>query len=819
MASRSKEQMVSVAGRRLKVSNLDKVLYPETGTTKGEVMEYLAGVASVLLPQSAWRPATRKRWVDGVGTAEKPGKVFFRKDLEDSAPDWIPRAEITHKDHVNTYPMANEPAVLTWFAQLAALEIHVPQWRFDEHLAPMNPDRMVLDLDPGPGAGLAECAEVAFLCRELLEGMDLAAYPVTSGSKGIHLYAALDGKHTSEEVSLVAKELATELQGAHPHLVVSDMKKSLREGKVLLDWSQNSAAKTTICPYSLRGRSHPTVAAPRTWEEIGGPKLAQLDFHEVLGRVHDAMDPISALGRYPASDLDRLAEYRSKRDARKTPEPVPAPAPHAAGPGSRARFVIHEHRARALHWDLRLEHSGVLVCWAVPKGMPLEPSVHRLAVMTEDHPLDYAEFEGRIPRGQYGAGTMEIWDSGDCEFEKWREGSEVIAVLHGRPGGGLGGVPRRYALINTPGMGDAKNWLLQLMKDQSISRKAAVQQAPAPAPEPEPVGSVPDAPSAAELAPMLAQAGTGRDIDADEDWAYEMKWDGYRALIGIAGSSVSLRSRNGQALEGRYPELQEIAELAPDGAVLDGEIVALDPAGRPDFGLLQARNPGNGSGKGGKGGKPAPVHLMLFDALRLPDSRTGKQQDLTKLPYAERRQRLAAQVRTGKHVHIPDVHDGTLDEALATSTELGLEGIVAKRLDGRYRVGKRSGDWIKIKHDRHQEVVVIGWRHGKGNRADTLGSLLLAVPEDGELHYAGRVGTGFTDRQLLAARAKLEKLRRKTPAAKDVPAIDSHDAEWVSPRLVGEVRYGGLTGAKRLRHPVWRGWREDKEPGQVGWES
>jgi bifunctional non-homologous end joining protein LigD len=808
MVPRSTEQVVSVAGRRLKVSNLDKVLYPETGTTKGEVMQYLADVATVLIPQAAWRPATRKRWVDGVGTGEKPGKAFFRKDLEDSAPEWIPRADITHRDHVNTYPMANEPAVLAWFAQLAALEIHVPQWRFDAHQKPMSPDRMVLDLDPGPGAGLPQCVEVAFLCRELLEGMGLAAYPVTSGSKGIHLYAALDGKHTSDQVSQVAKELASQLQREHPDLVVADMKRSLREGKVLLDWSQNSAAKTTICPYSLRGRTRPTVAAPRTWAEIGDSRLAQLDFHEVLERVRDSIDPIAALGRLPVTTPDRLAEYRSKRDAGQTPEPVPAPAPHPTGRGSRSRFVIQEHHARALHWDFRIEHSGVLVSWAVPKGPPLERSVNRLAVMTEDHPLDYGEFEGEIPRGQYGAGKVEIWDSGDCEVEKWREGSEVIAVLHGRPDGGLGGAPRRFALINTPGMGDSKNWLLQLMKDQPPPSEKATDDA-----EPHDVASNDSA--VAEPSPMLAQAGSTDDLDADEAWAYEMKWDGYRTLVTVDGSTASLRSRNDQAFEARYPELQEIAELAPDGAVLDGEIVALDAAGRPNFGLLQTRN----SGKGSTGGKPSPVYLMLFDALRLPDPKTGKSEDLTGLPYTARRKLLGSRVRTGKHVHIPDAHDGSLGEALETSTELGLEGIVAKRRDSRYRPGKLSGDWIKIKHDRHQEVVVIGWRHGKGNRADTVGSLLLAVPERGELRYAGRVGTGFTDRQLQAARTKLEKLRRKTPAAKDVPPADSHDAVWVSPQLVGEVRYDELTGDGRLRQPVWRGWREDKDPGQVGWES
>src|SRR3954451_13723419 len=235
MSPRAHEQLVAVAGRRLKVSNLDKVLYPETGTTKADVLQYLAAVAHVLIPQAAWRPATRKRWVDGVGTADKPAHPFFRKDLEDSAPDWVPRADIRHKDHVNTYPLVNDPAVLAWLGQVAALEIHVPQWRFGADLVPRNPDRLVLDLDPGEGAGLPECVEVAFLIKDILEGMGLDPRPVTSGSKGIHLYAGLDGRQTSEDVSQVAHELARLLEADHPDLVVSDMKKSLRTGKVLVD--------------------------------------------------------------------------------------------------------------------------------------------------------------------------------------------------------------------------------------------------------------------------------------------------------------------------------------------------------------------------------------------------------------------------------------------------------------------------------------------------------------------------------------------------------------------------------------------------------
>jgi bifunctional non-homologous end joining protein LigD len=834
MSPRTVEQNVTIAGRSLRISNLDKVLYPETGTTKGEVLAYYAQVARVLVPQAARRPATRKRWVNGVGTKEDPGKVFFRKHLEDSAPQWVPRGTITHKDHKNTYPLIDDAAVLSWLGQLAALEIHVPQWRFDQDMKPARPDRLVLDLDPGPGVDLAQCAQVALMCREVLEGMDLVVYPVTSGSKGIHLYAGLDGKSTADEISQVARELARSLQADHPEQVVADMKRSLREGKVFIDWSQNNGAKTTICPYSLRGTMRPTVAAPRTWEEIADPELRHLEFEEILGRVGAGIDPISPLGWKGEPRADRLRTYRSMRNAESTPEPVPKSAPEMLELGHMANFVIQEHHARALHWDFRLEHDGVLVSWAVPKGPPLKTGLNRLAVMTEDHPLDYGSFHGTIPAGQYGAGTVEIWDSGECTIEKWREGSEVIAVLRGRPDGGLKGIARRYALIHAPRMGSEKNWLLQLMKDQPRDFDAVTgEQNEKPPDRKQSATRVPRSSTLLgemrepALGPMLATAGRPEDLDVQEKWSHEMKWDGFRAIFEVIDGKVVMHSRNGNDFTEQFPELQEIARLAPDGAVLDGEIVALDGAGRPNFGLLQNRLGGVAKGDAVTRAKPSqiPVHAMLFDALRLPANKTnkpkgkaGETEELTRLPYVERRSRLIEQVQEGKHVHIPPAHDGTVEQAQTSSAELGLEGVVSKRVDSIYLPGKRTQSWIKLKHEHHQEVVVIGWRQGNGSRKDSFGSLLLAIHVDGELHYAGRVGTGFSATALRQARSILELHTRKTPAAKDVPKIDRTDATWVSPRLVGEVQFTERTKDGRLRHPVWRGWRTDKEPAEVHWE-
>jgi bifunctional non-homologous end joining protein LigD len=286
--------IVEVDGRRLQVSNLDKVMYPATETTKGEVLHYYATVAPVLLPHVRDRPMTRIRWPHGTA-----GPSFFEKNLPSGAPSWLrsvtvpssgSRAEDSSRDTI-TYPLVDDTAALTYLANLASLELHVPQWRVDADGRPLPPDRLVIDLDPGSPAGLHECAQLALAVRERLAALGLTSAPVTSGSKGMQLYALLPGDQDSEAIRDVARQIAQDLTRAQPGLVVWKMTKSLRPGKVLLDWSQNTAAKTTIAPYSLRGgRDAPFVAAPRTWEEVeqgaeGDGRLRQLQMDEVLRRV------------------------------------------------------------------------------------------------------------------------------------------------------------------------------------------------------------------------------------------------------------------------------------------------------------------------------------------------------------------------------------------------------------------------------------------------------------------------------------------------------------------------------------------------------
>ncbi|HET7415469.1 MAG TPA: ATP-dependent DNA ligase [Arthrobacter sp.] len=859
MAKTDNRQVVTVEGRRIRLTSLDKVLYPETGTTKAEVLYYYGQIGKWLIPHAANRAVTQKRWVNGVGTAGEPGEVFFQKNLEEkSTPDWVPRQSMTHKRSTNCYPLVNDQATLTWLAQMAALELHVPQWKFDDDGGGRGkPDRMVLDLDPGEGTGLAECAEVARLARAILQDMGLEPMPVTSGSKGIHLYTGLKPGHTSEDISAVAHELARALEADHPDLIVSDMKKSLRKGKVLVDWSQNNAAKTTITPYSLRGRLHPMVAAPRTWEELDSDELQNLDYKQVLERMENRDDPLAALsagrlsnsvkdaeaavqqgrrranvpeGEKPeeekseaARTYDRLTTYRNMRDPEKTPEPVPDEIARAEAGRT---FVIQEHHARRLHWDFRLERDGVLVSWALPKGVPTDVKKNHLAVHTEDHPIEYGSFEGTIPKGEYGGGDVTIWDAGTYELEKWRDDKEVIVTLYGQDDGGLDG-PRKYALINTgSGDGSKDNWLIHLMKDQpSTGRDAGLEEADLPGDDP---GKQPP-----DVVPMMAKQGTVEDIGDEDEWAFEMKWDGIRAIATVYKGKLTLTSRNGNDLTVSYPELEELADLMGNNtAVLDGEIVAVNKTGRPDFGLLQTRMQLTKKSDVEREAKKTRVEFMVFDLLYFNGT------SLLKESYRDRRQALDVVLSKPSdgssgggpsdsdsggpatdHIHLPPAIEASAADALESSQQLGLEGIMAKKYSSTYSSGRRSGSWIKIKNQLTQEVVIGGWRPGKGSRAKQIGSLLMGIPDGDDLQYVGRVGTGFSEQELDWLTGKLKKLERKTSPFGEVPKPDVSDAHWVTPKLVGEVRYAERTSSGRLRQPAWRGWRPDKEPEEVAPEG
>jgi DNA ligase D-like protein (predicted ligase)/DNA ligase D-like protein (predicted polymerase)/DNA ligase D-like protein (predicted 3'-phosphoesterase) len=754
---------------RVKLTNADKVLYPAAGTTKSDIFDYYTDIAEVMVPHIAGRAATRKRWPNGVN---KPS--FFEKQLAASAPDWLPRAGIAHRSGTTTYPIIDSTDGLAWIAQQAALEVHVPQWRFvaewtrkGEELKPGPATRLVFDLDPGDGVTMAQLAEVARAVRDLIADIGLTTFPLTSGSKGLHLYSPLDKPVSSRGAVVLAKRVAQQLETSMPKLVTSTMTKSLRAGKVFVDWSQNSGSKTTIAPYSLRGREHPTVAAPRSWAELDDKNLRQLRYDEVLKRVQrdgDLLAPLDADVRSP----DRLTKYRSMRDASKTSEPVPNTKP-AVGQGN--TFVIQEHHARRLHYDFRLERDGVLVSWAVPKNLPETTAVNHLAVHTEDHPLEYGGFEGTIPKGEYGGGKVVIWDSGTYETEKFHdsgdgdsgEKGEVIVTLHGRR------ISGRYALIQTNG----EQWLAHRMKDQNVFQFD-------------------------ELAPMLATHGSVANLKPSQ-WAFEAKWDGYRLLVDADHGEVRLRSRSGRDITKDFPQLHSLAsDLGDHHAVLDGEVVALDASGVPSFSEMQNR------------ARASRIEFWAFDLLYL-DGRS-----LLRARYRDRRQLLETLAAGSSGLIVPDQLPGDGEQALDYSRKHQWEGVIAKKRDSTYQPGRRSASWVKDKYWKTQEVIIGGWRAGEGGRTSGIGSLLMGIPGADGLQFAGRVGTGFTERDLASLKKTLAPLHTdESPFAAKLPARDSKGVTFVKPTLVGEVRYSEWTSDDRLRQPSWRGLRPDKEPGEV----
>ena len=465
--------------------------------------------------------------------------------------------------------------------------------------------------------------------------------------------------------------------------------------------------------------------------------------------------------------MAKLAEYKRKRDPKKTPEPF-----GGKKRGKEPIFVVQRHDARSLHYDFRLERNGALASWAVPKGIPLEPGQQHLAVHVEDHPLEYATFEGEIPKGEYGAGSVEIWDKGTYELLEEKKNGGLTVRLHGKRLNGT------YALVPAHLSGDEKNWLILRKKDEAA----------------------PAARKPRRYAPMLATLAD--KVPSGDDWIYEIKWDGYRIIATVAGGEPELRTRKDQDYTKRFENVAKelVKALKTPDCVVDGEVCALDDQGRPSFSAMQ-------QGKAG-----TPIVYFVFDLLEVDG------EPIVDLPLEERRERLEKLLdKRNKTVRFSETFEDGVS-LLAAAKEQGLEGIMAKRLGTRYLPGRRSRDWLKIKDHGRQEFVIAGYTRGKGRRGGTLGSLVLATFEGKDLVYTGNVGTGFNDREIDRLLEKLKPLERNTPPFREVPKmprIRKGDVVWVEPKLVAEVEFAEWTHDGHLRAPSYKGLREDKEATEV----
>jgi len=464
---------------KLNFTHTGKLYFP-SGYSKGEMIQYYLEIAPYILPHLKDRPVTLIRFPEGVR-----GESFYEKNAPAHAPDWIKTFPVPrgHESGYINYILINDVETLAWCANLGAIEIHPFL-----HRSPKidQPTHVAFDLDPGEGTDVITCAEVAFLLKELFETLGLQSFPKVSGSKGVQIYVPLNTTVTYEATTPFARTVAELMERRFPELVVSNMSKALRKNKILIDWSQNNQSKTTVCAYSLRGkRDQPFVSTPVSWEELSKArkkkKPQDLFFSpdDVLARVDkygDLFAPVLKLKQklpkeflalqedgkaneksaeetvaenneqpsrksarasrtYSKSDDKKakanLKTYEKKRDFRVTREPAPA-AP-AKAKGKQLRFVIQKHDASHLHYDFRLELEGTLKSWAIPKGLPYETGVRRAAFQVEDHPISYMDFEGTIPKGQYGGGTVMVWDIGTYELlgGNWHQG-DMKVWLHGK---------------------------------------------------------------------------------------------------------------------------------------------------------------------------------------------------------------------------------------------------------------------------------------------------------------------------------------------------------------------------------------------------
>jgi bifunctional non-homologous end joining protein LigD len=462
--------------------------------------------------------------------------------------------------------------------------------------------------------------------------------------------------------------------------------------------------------------------------------------------------------------VSSLSEYKRKRDPNVTPEPF-----GSSKRGKKPIFVVQRHDARRLHYDFRLERNGALASWAVPKGVPLEPAARALAVHVEDHPLEYAKFHGEIPKGQYGAGSVEIFDTGTYDLLEEKRNGQLTFELHGKR------LKGRWTLVPAHLDGKEQNWLL--IKGHDDGDEPVVQHT---------------------YRPMLATLDTV--VPHGDDWVHEVKFDGYRAVAYVRGGECKLVSRNDNDLTGRFTEVAKaiVKAVKSPNAVVDGEVTRVDPDGRTSFSELQ-------QGQG-------PLVYYAFDLLELDG------EPLVDEPLRERkaalRKLLDGRVKTVAFSE--DFEDG--DALFEVAQQRKFEGIVSKRVESTYKVGRRTRDWLKIKTENNEEFVVAGYTRGEGRRANTFGSLVLAVNEGDQLRYVGNVGTGFNDAEIRKLLKLLRPLHRDTapfPVVPKMPRVRKGDVQWVDPQLVAQVRFGEWTHDGHLRHPAYLGIREDKEAGKV----
>ena len=790
MPSRT-SQITQVGNRQIELSNLKKVLYPDDGIIKAQLIEYYFKIAPTILAHVKGRPLSLVRYPDGVG-----GESFYQKNRPGWAPDWL--QHVTLGEEKKDYVIATEEASLVWLANLACIELHQMHSRAPHFDAP---DYIVYDFDPPERYAFAPVVEFALEFKGHLERFGYHPFVKTTGRKGLHVLTPIEPKWSFAQAFEAAKAVAQPFVEAHGSALTLQIKKEHRAGKVLLDIYRNRQSQTIIAPYSVRGLPGAPVSTPLQWDELGSltsPKA--FDLLNVPQRIIENGDPWEAMAAFatalhtasgrtrpniptatraalqsavssPASDPQfrrhktprQLESYTRKRSFDKTPEPPPAKVVQGGN-----AFVVHRHHASRLHYDLRLEQNGVLKSWAVPKGLPPRPGIRRLAVNVEDHPLEYVNFEGEIPKGQYGGGMMWKFAQGRYEITKEKKDGFYFR-LQSRE------LNAEYRTHRTKD----NQWLLERVdKPQTDWLHDSVE-------------------------PMLARSAD--KPPPSDDYLYEVKWDGLRALISLDEGDVTLHGRNRMNMTKQFPELLVADEaFRATSALFDGEIVCLDADGKPNFQEVIHRMQQKTEGGIERARAKHPAVCYLFDCLYL-DGRP-----IMNEPLSRRREWLKDAVRTNPAYRISEaVEDGPA--FFKAVRALGLEGIVAKQRQSLYLPGKRSDAWLKIKTRQTAECIIIGYTRGAGDRARSFGALHLAQRTDGGLKYVGKVGTGFDERSLKLVAEKLKKFEIINRPIREKPLDDARSI-WLKSNLLCEVQFASWTQDGALREPVFLRLRPDLSP-------
>lgn len=764
-----KVQWTQIGKRKLEVSNLEKVLFPEDGITKAEIIQYYLTIAPTLLNHIKGRALTLIRFPDGIH-----GENFYQKNRPKWAPDWLEFVRLGKEK--KDYIIATEPASLVWLANLASLELHQLHSRkpnFDK------PDYMVFDLDPPEGADFQNVIEVAMDLREYLENFGYTPFVKTTGGKGVHVCVPIEPKWDFSTVFETAQSIAKPYVESKPKELTLHIKKDARKGRMLMDIYRIRQGQSIVSPYSLRGRIGAPVSMPLLWDELAKVKSPlEFNIRTALEKVLENGDAWEGIDAYaaelhtqrkakPVKKLpsnkkhktpEQLESYDKKRDFTKTREPL-AKILQSGG----SNFVVHRHHATNLHYDLRLEQDGVLKSWAVPRGLPPLPGIKRLAVQTEDHPMEYLTFDGKIPKGQYGGGDMWIYALGKYQITKDKKDGFYFRLSSKE----INGEYRIYKIKQ-------KEWLLERVDVPQIN----YLQDP--------------------IEPMLS--GSASQPPVGDDYIYEVKWDGIRAMIALDDGMIKIRSRNQNDITKQFPELN-IPGFRANCGLFDAEIVCLDKGGKPEFKKVINRLMSSGDNTIEKLSRSNPVYCYVFDCIYL-DGRS-----LINEPLLKRKEWLKDALKKDTPYRTSEfVEDGlSLFEAARAHN---LEGIMAKDKTSKYLPGKRSDAWLKVKIRNTRECVIIGYNEGKGNRSEAFGGLHIAELEKGELIYRGKVGTGFTDAAIKDIFKMIKKLKETD---KPVPnkVLNEKVSKWVEPKLFVEVTFASFTQDKIFREPVFVRLRPD----------